>query len=116
MAPPRTSDPVEKTLAEDEAMMLDLVKRHLPEWIEAGTIVLTLVVSAAAAAGVTFYKVDQMADDVKEIKTAVTIVPVLKQRVGDVDEDVNRLENKLDKLEDRLYDIKEKEYASERTD
>ena len=96
-------------MAEDEAMMLDLVKRHLPEWIEAGTIVLTLVVSAAAAAGVTFYKVDQMADDVKEIKTAVTIVPVLMQRVDSVEDDLSSLEKKVDKLEDRIYRLQEED-------
>lgn len=90
-------------------MMGELIKRHIPEWIEAGSIILTLILGAVVSAGITFYKVDLMSDDVKEIKTAVQAIPVLVQRMDTIEGRLNDAERNMEKLEDRLYRLQEKE-------
>ena len=80
-------------------MMSTLIKNHLPEWLEAGTIIFTLVVGAISASSITLYKVDAMGDDLAEIKAAITHVPVLveQQKVASHD---------IEQLETRLYDLR----------
>ena len=88
-------------------MIIDKIKSLAPEWIEAGSLILTLVVGAILSAGVTFYKVDVMSHDVKEIKTAVSAIPVLVQRVETIEQRIKDAEEDLEKLEDRLYRMQE---------
>ena len=87
--------------------MLEKLKQLQPEWIEAGGLILTLVVGAILSAGVTFYKVDVMSDDVKEIKAAVAAIPVLVQRVDTIENRLDDAEKDMKKLEDRLYRLQE---------
>lgn len=88
-------------------MIFDKLKSLQPEWIEAGGLILTLVVGAILSAGVTFYKVDIMSDDVKEIKAAVAAIPVLVQRMDTIEGRLDKAEEQMDKLDDRLYRIQE---------
>ena len=87
--------------------MLELIKRNIPEWVEAGVIVTTLVLGAVVSAGVTFYKVDLMSEDVKVIKTAVQAIPVLVQRMDTIEGRLEKAEAGMAKLEERLYRIQE---------
>lgn len=88
-------------------MILQRIKENIPEWIEAGSILLTLILGAVISAGITFYKVDNMSKDVKEIKTAVSAIPVLVQRVDTLEERLKDAERDMDKLEERLYRLQE---------
>jgi hypothetical protein len=90
-----------------QEMILDKLKNLAPEWIEAGSMILTLVIGAILSAGITFYKVDVMSDDVKEIKTSVSAIPVLVQRVETIEKRIESAEEDLEKLEDRLYRMQE---------
>ena len=94
-------------------MMIELIKRHFPEWIEAGVIVGTLVIGAVVSAGITFYKVDLMSEDVKDIKTAVSAIPVLVQRMDTIEKRLDDAEKQMDKLDDRVYHLKEGSDAKE---
>ncbi len=84
-------------------MISTLVKDHLPEWLEVGTIVFTLVVGAITSAGITLYRVDAMADDVTEIKKTLVDVPVLMKQIKTSREDYLRLDKKLDDF--RIHDL-----------
>lgn len=90
-------------------MIIDKIKSLAPEWIEAGSLILTLIVGAILSAGVTFYKVDVMSDDVKEIKASVAAIPVLVQRIDTIEARLDKAEKEMNKLEDRLYRLQEEE-------
>ncbi len=87
-------------------MISELVKKHIPEWVEAGSILLTLILGAVVSAGITFYKVDTMSDDVKDIKATMLLVPVLVNRVNAIEQDITKIEKDVDVLEQRIYDMK----------
>ena len=72
-------------------MMSTLIKDHLPEWLEVGTIVFTLVVGAISESSITLYKVDSMAVDLTEIKEAVTHVPELMEQQKTTTSNMNAL-------------------------
>lgn len=97
-------------------MILDKLKSLQPEWIEAGGLILTLMVGAILSAGVTFYKVDVMSDDVKEIKASVAAIPVLVNRVDTLEGDIEKLEKEVDIIEQRIYDMKGEINAEKGTD
>ncbi len=84
-------------------MMSTLIKDHLPEWLEVGTIVFTLVVGAISASSITLYKVDSMADDLTEIKEAVKHVPVLMEQQKTTTSNINELVVDIDYL--RKHDL-----------
>lgn len=88
-------------------MIVEKLKALQPEWIEAGGLILTLVVGAILSAGVTFYKVDVMSDDVKEIKASVAAIPVLVQRMDTIEKRLDAAEEDMEKIEDRLYRLQE---------
>ena len=88
-------------------MIVDKIKELSPEWLEAGGMIFTLVVGAILSAGVTFYKVDVMSDDVKEIKASVAAIPVLVQRMDTIESRLEKAEEDMEKIEDRLYRIQE---------
>jgi len=88
-------------------MIFDKLKQLQPEWIEAGGLIITLIIGAILSAGVTFYKVDVMSDDVKEIKASVAAIPVLVERMDTIEERLNEAEEDMEKLEDRLYRLQE---------
>jgi hypothetical protein len=88
-------------------MIIDKIKQHAPEWIEAGSILMTLILGGVLSAGITFYKVDLMSDDVKVIKSAVSAIPVLVQRLDTVEDRLESAEDRADKLEERLYRLQE---------
>lgn len=88
-------------------MIIDKIKSLAPEWIEAGSMILTLVIGAILSAGVTFYKVDVMSTDVKEIKASVAAIPVLVQRIDTIEQRLDDAEQRATVLEDRLYRMQE---------
>lgn len=79
-------------------MITQMFKDHLPEWVEAGTIVLTLFIAAIVSASLTLYKVDVIGDDIKEMKVTLQILPVLLERV-------NKLEKNVDINRKTIYEI-----------
>lgn len=87
-------------------MLLKLMREHTPEWIEAGTILITLIFGGVISAGVTFYKVDMMSNDVKDIKSTVMMVPVMMERLDNVEEDVRELKDDVNKIDRRMYDLR----------
>lgn len=87
-------------------MLLKLMREHTPEWIEAGTILITIILGGVVSAGVTFYKVDLMSNDVKDIKSTVMMVPVMMERLDNVEEDVRELKDDVNKIDRRIYDIR----------
>jgi hypothetical protein len=74
-------------------MISTLIKEHLPEWLEAGAIVMTLVVGAISASSITLYKVDKLTDDVAEIRAAVEHVPVLIEKQENTEGDIAELKD-----------------------
>lgn len=96
-------------------MMLELIKKNIPEWVEAGVVVLTLVVGAIVSAGITYYKVDAMTADVRDIRNTMLLIPVLVNRVDNLEGRVEGMEKDVDTLEERLFYIKETSHAKEGT-
>ena len=84
-------------------MLLKLMREHTPEWIEAGTILLTVVLGGIVSAGVTFYKVDLMSADVKDIKSTMMMVPVMMERLDNVEEDVSELKADVKTNRERIF-------------
>jgi hypothetical protein len=93
-------------------MLLQLMREHSPEWIEAGTILLTLILGGVVSAGVTFYKVDMMSNDVKDIKSTMMMVPVVLERLENVEDDVDDLKDDVKRIDQRMYEMK---HGSEET-
>jgi hypothetical protein len=87
-------------------MILKLMREHAPEWIEAGTILITLILGGVVSAGITFYKVDLMANDVKDIKSTVMMVPVMMERLDHVEEDVKELKSDVKGIQRDIYHVK----------
>jgi len=83
-------------------MIMKLVREHLPEWIEAGSILMGVFVAAIFSAGITYYKVDLMTSDVAYIKQKLEDLPTLVEKVNylekgqiEIKKDVKFLERNL---------------------
>lgn len=96
-------------------MISNLIKKNVPEWIEAGVVVLTLIVGAIVSAGITYYKVDAMTTDVRDIKNTMLLIPVLVNRVDNLEGRVEAIDEDVNKLEERMFYLKEGANAKEGT-
>ncbi len=85
-------------------MISNLIKRNMPEWIEAGTILATILISAILAAGVTYYKVDVMTKDVAYIKKRLDVLPEVVAKVNYTSDDIKRIQSQIDYLYRRHFD------------
>jgi len=88
-------------------MINKLIRSHFPEWIEAGMIIGVTLFSAIFAAGITYYKVDVMTEDVAYIKMKLEVLPPLVTRMEHLEENGKHMQNQLDYLFRRNYDGKE---------
>lgn len=84
-------------------MIREFIQKHTPAWVEVGILAATLFFGAAASVGTTYYKLDQVFEEVKDINAALRVVPVVVERVDQLERRTTAVEGNISTLEDRLY-------------
>lgn len=83
-------------------MIVRLLQEHLPEWIEATSIMIGSFVMIIVLAVTLYYKVDDVGEDLKEVQKdvhqiqgIVTVIPLLQHEQEELEKDVDIIKNRL---------------------
>lgn len=86
-------------------MIAKIFKEHVPEWIEAGSIIGTILIAGIAAAAIALYKIDLVQNDISEIKTNMAIVPILATNVENMNNRLENVEDDVDVIQEKVGEI-----------